>query len=92
VQEVQNDIKYVYVAKNLLEGKILEPLKVFEKYLKAPVSIIKPGSLDYKVQKLVEKLKTHKIDRLSVMLDWWEKDKRFLKEELRHWIEMKNYD
>lgn len=75
-----------------MEGKILEPLKVFEKYLKAPTSIIKPGSLDYKVQKLIEKLKTHKIDRLPVMLEWWEKDKRFLKEELRQWMEMKNYD
>ena len=92
MQEVQNDIKYVFVAKYLLEGKILEQLKVFEKYLKAPVSIIKPGSLDYKVQKLVSKLKTHKIDRISVMLDWWNKDTKFLKEEIRQWVEMKNYD
>lgn len=65
---------------------------MFEKYLKAPTSIIKPDNLDYKVQKLIEKLRIHKIDRLSSMLDWWSKDKRFLKEELKLWVSMKNFD
>lgn len=26
------------------------------------------------------------------MLDWWNKDTKFLKEEIRQWVEMKNYD
>lgn len=85
-------MKYYYVAKYLLEGKVLEPLKTLEKYLKAPSSIIKPGSLDYKVQKLVEVFKIHKIADLESMLEWWNKDKRFLREELRQWVTMKNFD
>jgi len=52
---------------------------VFEKYLKAPTSIIKFGSLDYKVQKMVETLKIHKISNLSTMVEWWKKDKKFLR-------------
>lgn len=49
------------MAKFLMEGKIFEQFKVFEKYLKAPTSIIKPSSADYRVQKIVEALKVHKI-------------------------------
>lgn len=26
------------------------------------------------------------------MMEWWEKDKRFLKEELKLWVSMKNFD
>lgn len=80
IQQVENDIKYFYVAKYLLQGKILEPLKVLQKYLKAQPSIIKPENLDYKVQKLVQTLKIHKIYQLKSMVEWWKKDKKFLKE------------
>lgn len=71
---------------------MFEELKVFEKYLKAPTSIVKPSSIDYRVQKLVECLKIHKIWSLESFIKWWKKDKKFLKEELRAWVEMKNFD
>jgi hypothetical protein len=61
IESVQDDIKYVYVARFLLEGKVFEQLKVFQKYFKAPTNIVKPSSIDYRVQKLVECLKIHKI-------------------------------
>jgi hypothetical protein len=53
---------------------------MLQKYLKAPTSIIKEGSLDYKVQKIVEAIKIHKICNQKSMIEWWTKDKRFMRE------------
>lgn len=61
IESVEDSLKYTYLAKFLIEGKVFEQFKVLEKYLKAPSNIIKPGSVDYRVQKLVETLRIHKI-------------------------------
>lgn len=60
--------------------------------MKAPTNIIKPNSLDYKVQKLVQTLKIHKLWQAGQILKRLQKDKKFLKEELRVWVQMKNFD
>ena len=54
--------------------------------------MIKPGSLDYRVQKIVENLKVRKLWQMDSLVKWWHKDKKFLKEELRVWVEMANFD
>lgn len=61
-------------------------MKVFQKYLKAPTSIVKPSSMDYKVQKIVEVFRARKIWQLEALMPWLRKDKKFLKEELRVWV------
>mgnify|MGYP000910427822 FL=1 len=78
--DVPEELRYVLVARFLLEGKVFEPMKALEKYLKAPTSIVKQGSIDYRVQKLVQTLKVHKLWQADKLLECFRRDKNFLRE------------
>ena len=80
VGDVPEELRYVLVARFLLEGKVFEPMKALEKYLKAPTSIVKQGSIDYRVQKLVQTLKVHKLWQADKLLECFRRDKNFLRE------------
>jgi hypothetical protein len=68
IEEVKDDAKFVFMARFLLEGKVFEQMKIFQKYLKVPTSIIKPSSVDYRVQKIVEALKIRGIWQLGALV------------------------
>lgn len=88
--DLQDNDKFKYFAKALLEGQLFPKMKTIEPYLIAKPNLILKSIQSNKVAVLVETLTKHQIFTKQQLQSKWKEQPRFLISALSLWIDKSN--
>ena len=94
VKEIKGEGKYYAFARMLLSGTVIPAFKILSQkgWLNYAVSNIRPDNLQEKVQRLVMALRTNDVTSKDKLVECVRNNPHFLEKELRHWLNVKNYE